>query len=104
MPLPAERQPNPRFDGSYVDVKTGREIVFDASGAVTISPERGTWSSESGALTVRSSSWDCEGSLGLGTLYLLASPTGDHRQREEWELEFVADLVPSDDSPPGLVF
>ena len=91
MPLPGERLAEPRFDGQYVDQKGGIAVRFFPDQTLAIGNEHGTWSVEAGELRTASRGWDCEGALGLDSLFLLASPGGDHRVREEWVCSFSAD-------------
>lgn len=96
MPLPAERPTAPRFDGRYVGPRGSHFVAFCSDGSGVIDGVPATWSLTADVLSVASTAWDCEGALGHDSIFLLASPFGDHRRRVEWELAFERESIASE--------
>jgi len=87
FPLPRERQSSPRFDGFYEARDHGIQAEFAADGSLKFAAEKGRWHVEEGIVGVTTRQWNCEGPIGVETLYLVCWHDGTS-DRIELEMNF----------------
>lgn len=89
MPLPHERQTQPRFDGAYRSGDAA-ELLFADDGTLVWDEEPGTWVVNNDVLRVRAGDRDGEGAIGINAVYLLCMTGEGSTRRTQFVLDFIA--------------